>query len=95
MVHQCVVEDHGGRVTLDSEEGEGTRVRLAFPATSGVFRRGERRRTTPTKARLLIVDDEEPQRLMLASLLGRAGFEVDAAPDGGEALELLNEQPMT
>ena len=34
MVHQCVVEDHGGRVTLDSEEGEGTRVRLAFPATS-------------------------------------------------------------
>jgi two-component system NtrC family response regulator len=47
--------------------------------------------TTPTKARLLIVDDEEPQRLMLASLLGRAGFEVDAAPDGGVALELLNQ----
>jgi len=46
----------------------------------------------PTKARLLIVDDEEPQRLMLASLLGRAGFTVDAAPDGGEALELLNRQ---
>ncbi len=43
-----------------------------------------------TKARLLIVDDEEPQRLMLASLLGRAGFEVDAARDGGEALELLH-----
>jgi len=32
MVHQCVVEGHGGRVTLDSEEGSGTRVRLAFPA---------------------------------------------------------------
>ena len=41
------------------------------------------------KAHLLIVDDEEPQRLMLASLLGRAGFEVDAARDGSEALELL------
>ena len=41
------------------------------------------------KARLLIVDDEEPQRLMLASLLGRAGYEVDAARDGGEALELV------
>ncbi len=33
----------------------------------------------PIKAHLLIVDDEEPQRLMLASLLGRAGYEVDAA----------------
>ncbi len=43
-----------------------------------------------TKARLLIVDDEEPQRLMLASLLGRAGYEVDAARDGSEALELLH-----
>ena len=40
-------------------------------------------------AHLLIVDDEEPQRLMLASLLGRAGFEVDAARDGSEALGLL------
>ena len=46
----------------------------------------------PIKARLLIVDDEEPQRLMLASLLGRAGYEVDAARDGSEALELLHDR---
>ncbi len=31
MVHQCVVEDHDGRVTLESTEGDGTRVRLMFP----------------------------------------------------------------
>jgi len=45
-----------------------------------------------TKSRLLIVDDEEPQRLMLASLLGRAGFDVDAARDGKEALKLLRDR---
>ncbi len=31
MVHQVVVEDHGGRVQLTSLPGEGTRVLLAFP----------------------------------------------------------------
>ena len=44
---------------------------------------------TRGRGRLLVADDEEPQRLMLASLLGRAGFEVDAAPDGRAALELM------
>jgi len=32
MVHQCVVEDHGGRVSLDSRPGAGTRVTLSFPS---------------------------------------------------------------
>jgi signal transduction histidine kinase len=31
MVHHCVVEGHGGQVSLDSEPGEGTRVRLVLP----------------------------------------------------------------
>jgi two-component system NtrC family sensor kinase len=35
MVHQVVVEDHGGRISLDSRPGEGTRVRIAFPLGAG------------------------------------------------------------
>jgi len=31
MVHHCIVEQHGGRVSLDSRPGEGARVRLALP----------------------------------------------------------------
>jgi signal transduction histidine kinase len=31
MVHQVVVEDHGGRVNLESQPGAGTVVQLAFP----------------------------------------------------------------
>jgi two-component system NtrC family response regulator len=43
----------------------------------------------PIRGRLLVVDDEAPQRLMLESLLGRAGFEVVSAADGNEALARL------
>jgi signal transduction histidine kinase len=31
MVHHCVVEGHGGQVLLESEPGEGTRVRMRLP----------------------------------------------------------------
>ena len=41
------------------------------------------------RGRLLVVDDEEPQRLMLTSILGRAGFTVVAVADGEEALGRL------
>jgi signal transduction histidine kinase len=34
MVHQVVVEDHGGRVSLSSSPGEGTQVLMAFPSRS-------------------------------------------------------------
>ncbi len=34
MVHQVVVEDHGGRVSLSSCPGEGTQVLMAFPSRS-------------------------------------------------------------
>ena len=47
----------------------------------------------PPRGRLLVVDDEEPQRLMLSNILGRAGFEVTTASDGREALEALAGQP--
>jgi len=45
------------------------------------------------RARLLVVDDEEPQREMLANILGRAGFQVVTAADGGEALARLKDAP--
>ena len=43
------------------------------------------------RGRLLVADDEEPQRQMLAKILGRAGFEVVTAADGAEAVALLED----
>lgn len=35
IVHRCIVEDHGGRVRLESEVGRGTTVSLHLPAATG------------------------------------------------------------
>jgi DNA-binding response OmpR family regulator len=43
----------------------------------------------PEKVALLIVDDETAIRKLLAKIAERAGFDVDTARDGMEALEML------
>ena len=41
--------------------------------------------------RALVVDDDDPIRLLLATVVERQGFEVDTAKDGAEAIERLDE----
>ncbi len=43
--------------------------------------------------KILIVDDEENGRIALGDLLSRRGFTVKALPDGGQALEELEQNP--
>lgn len=45
----------------------------------------------PRNARILIADDEESLRLILQTALGKAGYEVDTAENGKEALEMVQE----
>ena len=45
------------------------------------------------KKRLLVVDDEKPIRQLLARIAQRAGFDVDTAIDGQQALEMLQAKP--
>jgi len=47
--------------------------------------------TARERGRLLVVDDEEPQRVMLANILERAGFAVVTAAEGREAMGRLEE----
>jgi DNA-binding response OmpR family regulator len=45
------------------------------------------------RARVLVVDDDEGIRTLVRELLERAGYDVDAAPDGRTALRRLFERP--
>jgi two-component system, NtrC family, response regulator AtoC len=44
-------------------------------------------------ARILVVDDEESMREVLSVLLGKAGYRVQTAASGREALRLLEQEP--
>jgi DNA-binding response OmpR family regulator len=44
------------------------------------------------RGRLLVVDDDRAIRKLLERIARRAGFEVDAAKDGMEALEMLDQR---
>src|SRR5208337_4084174 len=44
--------------------------------------------------RVLIVDDEEQMRELLAKVLEKNGYQVMTAGDGGQALTLLEKEPM-
>lgn len=43
----------------------------------------------PEKNRILVVDDEEALRTVLSTELSSEGYEVSAASDGGEAIEMV------
>jgi len=44
-------------------------------------------------SRILVVDDDEDDRLMITGLLQDEGYEVSAAGDGAEAVDILKEDP--
>lgn len=47
-----------------------------------------------SRARVLVVDDDEDIRQVLSMVLVQGGYDVSAAGDGKEALDLLERQPV-
>jgi CheY-like chemotaxis protein len=100
VVHQIVIE-HGGTVHVDSEPDRGTNFLIDLPL--GVEPQAEAGGAEPASAnepvtpvgaasrslRILIVDDEAALRRMLTIAGARRGHAVEAACEGGEALDLI------
>ena len=82
------VRQSGGFVQLESEPGQGTTVRLLFPAaTAREVEAGHPR--TEQAPLVLLAEDEDLVRELVSNILEREGFEVVAARNGLEALEQL------
>lgn len=81
-----IVREHGGRIRVQSQPGEGARLLVELPLTLPPQRRtsGE-----PAGRSVLIVDPDPDVRGMLVARLGAMGHRVDTATSGAEGLAAL------
>ena len=99
-LHICqeIVKDHGGEIRVESHARRGTTFVVEIPIVALVEpaeeapdkRRGLARTMSYTMLKVLAVDDEPVITDLLTRILTGLGHEVDTAPDGAEALRMIN-----
>ena len=86
-------EQSGGALKIESELGIGTKVMLWLPTSGEASEGAPLMRSAPANAathRLLLVDDDEPVRQVLAAQLADHGYAVIPVASGAAALALLD-----
>jgi PAS domain S-box-containing protein len=91
VVVKNVVDQAGGYIDVETRLGEGSTFRIILPATDAA---SERESAPPPQATggveaILVVDDDAYVRQSIARALVAAGYEVEEAADGTEALKRL------
>jgi len=89
-----ILRRHGGDIGIESQEGQGTTLTIRLPAGKGVAleRKAEAPPVGPKRAAILLIDDEEEVRTILAEILMTQGHSVRMAARGKEALDLFRDQ---
>ena len=92
-----IVKQHGGFITIASERKKGSVFKVFVPAIAGQARSfdsetggGEEAEINFGEGKVLIVEDEEAVLSMAASILELAGYTVETALSGEEAVEKFN-----
>ena len=93
-----IVRQSGGSIWVYSEPGQGTVFKIYFPSTAGRPVRVGEHVPAPVTTRgtetILLVEDDDRVRAVVASMLRRGGYHVLQASNGGEALLLCEEHPL-
>lgn len=85
----------GGRLSLESQAGKGTRVELIFPQVNSAASPTVSPLRPPTTHRILLADDEAGIRDLAREFLESEGFHVVVTSDGLEALDVFRSDPQS
>ena len=89
---RSIIMEHGGTIEVESEIDKGANFIILLPITPPVEKpefKASATRTLSQKvkgARILVIDDEEPIRKLLSTILGKTGQTVETTGDAKEAL---------
>src|SRR3954468_24922944 len=87
------VRQSGGQVRIYSEAGQGTTMCLYFPRHLGEVAEEARQPSDLVErgfgATVLVVDDEEDIRMLIAEVLSENDYNILEAADGAAALKIL------
>ncbi|HSL22596.1 MAG TPA: ATP-binding protein [Vicinamibacterales bacterium] len=96
-VAYAIVQEHGGDIRVSSAPGGGATFTVEVPAGVGALKgrdEGSAPATSVASGTLaLVVEDEEALAVAVAEALSDAGFTVDRASDGEQALARVHERP--
>ena len=88
-----IVQRHHGEIEIESKLGEGTLVRVQLPFYRGInAAQAADGISLSLKLRILLVDDEQVVREVIALFLRHQAHEVEVTPSAIEALRLVREQ---
>ncbi len=91
------VKQSGGHILVYSEPGEGTCVKLYFPRThacaESIVADRPHQPNTGQAETILVVEDDGLVRDYVVTQLGKLGYRVYDAPNGQDALNILNQVP--
>ncbi len=86
-----IISKHNGRLVVESELGTGTTFTIYIPARkeeSPHESAADRPTEIPGTGRILVMDDEDQLREIVAEMLKYLGYKADLAADGAEAVAL-------
>lgn len=92
-----IVRDHGGFITISSEQARGTTAEVFLPVVTTVSSAATntvKAETAPRRGRILVVDDERAVRRAVELLLSERGHEVTLAHNGKAAIAALDSGPV-